>query len=261
MRAGPGPAAAQNPLTSGPGVPAGTAPGGAAPTAAQAEAEAAEAQATNPSATAIIRSLAPFADGNPRGGPGTPGRDVRDIGEGPRKVRVDYGRSVDLTVFFAYDSAALTPEARVQLEPLGRALQSPELTPYGFLIGGHTDARGGAAYNRQLSEARALVVKAHLVEVYRIDPARLVAYGWGDRRPRDRAHRFAAINRRVEVSLIAPRTSSYLPGEARPAPARWSHSGGPDLGCSWRPLADPRYGADGDLDDFGASPTILPCDR
>lgn len=244
--AGTSPASAQtNPLTSGPGLAAPSAP------AERAE-EAAEAQATNPSATAIIRSLAPFADGNPRGGPG---RDVRDVGEGPRRLRVDYGRSVDLTVFFAYDSARLTPEARVQLEPLGRALQSPELAALRFLIGGHTDARGSQAYNRRLSSARAEAVKAHLVDAYGVDPARLVTYGWGQRRPKDPSNPLAGVNRRVEVSLVAARTSSFRPEGARIV------AGAFETGCSWRPLLDPRVGTPTDLDDFGAAPTHLPCDR
>lgn len=244
--AGTSPASAQtNPLTSGPGIAAPSAP------TERAE-ETAEAQATNPSATTIIRSLAPFADGNPRGGPG---RDVRDVGEGPRRLRVDYGRSVDLTVFFAYGSARLTPEARVQLEPLGRALQSAELAALRFLVGGHTDARGGEAYNRRLSSARAEAVKAHLVEAYGIDPARLVTFGWGQRRPKDPSNPLAGVNRRVEVSLVAARTSSLRPEGARIV------AGAFETGCSWRLLLDPRLVTPTDLDDFGAAPTRLPCDR
>lgn len=213
-------------------------------------------EAPNPSATAIIRSLAPFADGNPRG---EPGPDVRRVGDGPGAIRVDYGHSVDLTVFFAYDSAHLTPEARLQLLPLGRALQSRELAPYRFLLGGNTDARGGAAYNHRLSLSRALAVKAFLIEAYGIDPNRLVAYGWGQSRLKDPAHPEAGVNRRVEASLIQPdRTELDEPDDFADArPSRW----GADPGCARQPLSDPRARRRFALDDFGAMPTVLPCDR
>ena len=154
-----------NPLTEVPGTrrPAAEAE---APPARDEAAERAEAGAVNPSANAIIRSLAPFADGNP----GRPAAPVAvSPGDGGPSLRVDPARSVDLTVFFAYDSARLTPEARIQLEPLGQALQARELSGHGFLIAGHTDAAGGPSYNRRLSLARARSVKAHLVETYGID--------------------------------------------------------------------------------------------
>ncbi|GJE01918.1 OmpA family protein [Methylobacterium isbiliense] len=229
-----------NPLTEAPGL---RAPETGAPARDEA-AEAAEARAANPSATAIIRALAPFADGNP-GAPSRPLRVAPDDG-GPA-LSVDAGRAVDLTVFFAYDSARLTPEARIQLEPLGQALGSRQLSRHGFLIAGHTDAAGTPAYNRRLSLARARAVKAHLVEVYGIDPDRLRVHGWGPSRPRDPSAPLARINRRVEVSLIAPRTGalSFI---------------GPVAAAACAPHhADPRHRVVLDLDDFDAAPTALPC--
>ncbi|WP_407529202.1 OmpA family protein [Methylobacterium oryzisoli] len=230
-----------NPLTEAPGLGR---PETAAPPARDEAVEAAEAGATNPSATAIIRSLAPFADGNP-GAPSRPVRVAPDDG-GPA-LSVDAGRAVDLTVFFAYDSARLTPEARIQLEPLGQALGSRELARHAFLLAGHTDAAGAPAYNRRLSFARARAVKAHLVEAYGIDPARLRVHGWGPSRLKDPSAPLARINRRVEVSLIAPRTG----GLSFVIPAAES--------CAAPHLADPRLRVALDLDDFDAAPTALPC--
>jgi len=234
-----------NPLTEVPGTrpPAAEAE---APPARDEAAERAEAGAVNPSANAIIRSLAPFADGNP----GRPAAPVAvSPGDGGPSLRVDPARSVDLTVFFAYDGARLTPEARVQLEPLGQALQSRDLAAHGFLIAGHTDAAGGLGYNRRLSLARARAVKAHLAEAYGIDPRRLRLHGWGPSRPKDPAQPFARINRRVEVSLIAPARSGAL-RFVLPAAAEGCEAGG---------LDDPRRHLPLDLDDFGAAPTPLPC--
>ncbi|MEH3143813.1 MAG: OmpA family protein [Methylobacterium frigidaeris] len=234
-----GAAASANPLTEAPGARAVEADG---PAPRDEAAERAEAGATNPGATAIIRSLAPFADGNP-GRPAAPLAVAP--GDGGPPVRVDPARAVDLTVFFAYDSARLTPEARIQLEPLGEALRSRDLAGLGFLIAGHTDAAGGLAYNRRLSLARARAVKAHLVETYGIEAGRLRVHGWGPSRPKDPDAPLARVNRRVEVSLIAPRGAlRFLPPDAERA-------------CAWSSLADPRRRVALDLDDFDAAPA--PC--
>ncbi|QRE74902.1 OmpA family protein [Methylobacterium aquaticum] len=217
------------------------------------EAGPAEAESRNPPATAIIRSLAPFADGNPGLAPGVPARALKPDDGGP-SVRVDPGRTVDLTVFFAYDSARLTPEARIQLEPLGQALASRDLAGHGFLIAGHTDAAGAPAHNRRLSLARARAVRTHLVETYGIAPERLRVHGWGPTCPKDPAAPLSRVNRRVEVSLIAPARPGGLrfPGQAAEAACA-----APAL--TGATLADPRRRVALDLDDFDAAPTPLPC--
>ncbi|MGF3023107.1 OmpA family protein [Methylobacterium aquaticum] len=234
-----GGAARANPLTEAPG--ARERPDEAGP---------AEAETRNPSATAIIRSLAPFADGNPGRPPGAPARALSPDDGGP-SVRVDPGRTVDLTVFFAYDSARLTPEARIQLEPLGQALASRDLAGHGFLIAGHTDAAGAPAHNRRLSLARARAVRAHLVETYGIAPERLRVHGWGPSHPKDPGAPLSRVNRRVEVSLIAPARQGGL---LFPGPAAEAACAAPVPA-----LADPRRRVALDLDDFDAAPTPLPC--
>jgi OmpA-OmpF porin, OOP family len=152
-------------------------------------------------------------------------------------------------VFFAYDSARLTPEARIQLEPLGQALASRDLAGHDFLIAGHTDAAGAPAHNRRLSLARAQAVRAHLVETYRIAPERLRVHGWGPTRPKDPDAPLSRVNRRVEVSLIAPARHGGL---RFPGPAA-------EADCTASTLADPRRRVALDLDDFDAAPTPLPC--
>lgn len=192
--------AAKNPLNQPANQPETTAP--AAPAKAMAEPDnLAEVQSTLKAETDIIRSLAPIA-GNPDSG-----REVRDIDSDRGKVRVDYSHAIDITVFFEYDSAKLTPEARIQLEPLGRALQSKELAPYHFLLAGHTDGAGDPSYNRRLSMRRAATVRTFLATNFGVDPDRLVIHGWGQSRLKDRAHPFASVNRRVEVALVMPRAS------------------------------------------------------
>ncbi|MGU3496155.1 OmpA family protein [Xanthobacteraceae bacterium A53D] len=289
--AAPLPALAQdNPLTHAPtpaAPPAATAPAEAeAPSAppppadaratdaeATAEADArSEAQARSPSATEIIRSLAPFADGN-RNVP----RDQRDVdADGRRNVRVDYRRAIDLTVFFRFDSAVLTPEAKIQLEPLGNALRSRELAPYAFLVAGHTDAKGDAAYNFDLSRRRAEAVRRYLITEYGIVPSRLLTRGWGAGRLKDADKPYASVNRRVEVALIVPDRRSQMlddagfePGYVPPRFAQHEAlPSGADTGwhvvgratCNGAGLYDPRRRLASDaLDDFHAAPTSL-CD-
>jgi OOP family OmpA-OmpF porin len=204
------------------------------------------ARARNPSATEIIRELAPFADGNP----GAPALTVRP-GDGGPPVRMNTSRAVDLTVFFPYDSARLTPEARIQLEPLGQALASAQLGRHRFLVSGHTDAAGEPGYNRRLSLARARAVKAHLVEAHGIDPSRLRVHGWGATRLKRTDDPLAGVNRRVEVALIAPEQAAFE--------VPWVPVGGRLVRAACGPLLDPRTRVPLDLDDFGASPTPVPC--
>lgn len=210
-------------------------------------------------ATAIIRELAPRAQES------FSGTFRVDAPTGPVLVDVTY--SVDLTIFFAYDSAQLLPEALPQVDALGQALRSPELLPHAFLIAGHTDAAGSAAYNLDLSYRRALAVADYLVAYHGIDPARLVPHGWGEEYLRLPSDPGSGANRRVEVSLILPEEAAWHPRAFRgpgfqalvhPAaaygprdrlhrgPARSSH------------LVDPRWRlASGALDDFHATPTQL----
>jgi len=248
--------------------------------------EAAQSTLKAESETEIIRSLAPFTDGNPV----VRRRAPRAVDTDRGRVRVDYGHAVDITVFFEYDSARLTEEASVQLEPLGRALQSRELLPHRFLIAGHTDASGDPGYNRSLSLKRAAAVRAYLSETYGVDPLRLVIHGWGQSRLKDPANPFSGINRRVEIALIMPNTSGdddlesfgsgefaadIVPGrrllvEENGAYARIVNAPdvaqlrefacrGPALGPGAYALVDPRWRlSQFALDDFGATPTA-PC--
>lgn len=148
--------------------------------------------------TAIIRSLAPKKYLPEHSG-------VRDTTP-PR-------RAIDLEVPFQLDSAALTDAARRQLEALGQALRAPELAGSRFLIAGHTDASGGADYNKALSQRRAQAVLRYLVDVQGISEARLLAAGFGEERLKNPERPTAAENRRVEVVALDPETPSQPAGK------------------------------------------------
>jgi outer membrane protein OmpA-like peptidoglycan-associated protein len=107
--------------------------------------------------------------------------------------------STDVEIFFDYDKAELTPQAKMTLTPLGEALSDRQLAGNRFVLVGHTDAKGSDAYNQPLSEKRAAAVKDYLVATFGIASERLTSYGRGKSQIKNAADPFAAQNRRVQV--------------------------------------------------------------
>jgi outer membrane protein OmpA-like peptidoglycan-associated protein len=113
---------------------------------------------------------------------------------------------IDLDIRFGNDSDKITAAAQSQLTQLGRALSSPQLAHYHFLIAGHTSATGSQAHNQRLSELRARAVRSYLIERFKIAPGRIDATGYGSSRPLPGFAPEALQQRRVEVSAL-PETS------------------------------------------------------
>ncbi|NQV78940.1 MAG: OmpA family protein [Alphaproteobacteria bacterium] len=116
------------------------------------------------------------------------------------------GAQIDLDVAFALGSAALTTNAKRQLDELAAALRGPELAEARFVLAGHTDARGPEDVNLRLSRARAQAVRTYLVTTHRLAAARIEADGFGESRLKRPLDPNAAANRRVEV-IAFPRRS------------------------------------------------------
>lgn len=106
---------------------------------------------------------------------------------------------------FALGSSDLTPLAREQLDELGAALSSQELSGFRFELVGHTDAKGSRDYNQVLSERRAAAAREYLVRSSGIEPGRLVAIGHGMSFPSRPDDPYAAENRRVEIRNLGAR--------------------------------------------------------
>ncbi len=73
-----------------------------------------------------------------------------------------------------------------------------------FLIEGHTDATGPAAYNLALSDRRAESVALALTEFFEIPPENLVVQGYGERHLRIPTLDSEVRNRRVAIRRITP---------------------------------------------------------
>jgi outer membrane protein OmpA-like peptidoglycan-associated protein len=108
--------------------------------------------------------------------------------------------SISLEVYFALDSAQLTPEALTQLAPVGEALRSEELEGLEFGLAGYTDASGEASYNLTLSEQRAKAVRDYFVNESGIDAERLTPVGRGETDLLDPESPNSGMNRRVKIT-------------------------------------------------------------
>lgn len=115
-----------------------------------------------------------------------------------RRETAESDQSVNLNIPFDHNSSALKPQASAQLKQLELALTSASLGKDRFVVAGHTDAKGSARYNKQLSLRRAEAVKRFLVS-RGMNAKRLDAVGFGSEqllaqdRPED------PRNRRVEI--------------------------------------------------------------
>ena len=110
--------------------------------------------------------------------------------------------TIDLTIYFEYNSAHITPASIPTLIKLGRALTDKELKEGTFLVGGHTDARGSDDYNLSLSQRRAMSVKSFLSENFGIEYTKLVAVGYGEEMLKDPHDPESGENRRVQVTNL-----------------------------------------------------------
>lgn len=101
---------------------------------------------------------------------------------------------------FETASARLQPNSESVLRTL---TEIAGRCPGSFRIEGHTDSDGAAAANRRLSQARANAVRTALVR-FGIDPARLVAQGFGEAKPLASNDNEAgkAQNRRIEIVTV-----------------------------------------------------------
>lgn len=110
--------------------------------------------------------------------------------------------TIDLTIYFEYNSAEISPSSIPTMIKLGRALSDKELKGGMFLVGGHTDASGSDDYNLTLSQLRAKAVKHFLMENFSIEHGKLIAVGYGEEELKDVHDPESGENRRVQVTNL-----------------------------------------------------------
>jgi outer membrane protein OmpA-like peptidoglycan-associated protein len=117
----------------------------------------------------------------------------------PQECATPKPKGLDMRVTFELDSSDLTQEAKDNLAVFSQMMKDERLQVASFVVEGHTDARGAAGYNVDLSEARAESVRGFLIG-QGVKPERLSAIGMGMEQPRtDDA--FDPENRRVELRI------------------------------------------------------------
>jgi outer membrane protein OmpA-like peptidoglycan-associated protein len=112
---------------------------------------------------------------------------------------------IDLdAITFDSGSAAIKPDQARTLSGLGQLIQSyiDENPREVFLIEGHTDATGGAAYNLALSDRRAESVALALTEYFEVPPENLVVQGYGEAFLKVETAAAEQANRRASVRRI-----------------------------------------------------------
>ena len=111
--------------------------------------------------------------------------------------------SIDIDINFDFRSARIGGSAASAVNTLGKALSSPGLKGTTFVLAGHTDGKGGLAYNQELSEKRVDTVKRYLVSRFKLSAANLVAVGYGKTRLKNDRDPFSSENRRVQIVNMA----------------------------------------------------------
>jgi len=121
---------------------------------------------------------------------------------GPSAGSVGDFQQVGDTVFFAFDSFALTTEARETLRSQAEWLQRyPNTT---IRVEGNCDERGTREYNLALGERRGSAARDFLVNLG-VNPSRITVVSYGKERPRDpRSNEAAwAVNRNAQTVILS----------------------------------------------------------
>jgi outer membrane protein OmpA-like peptidoglycan-associated protein len=123
--------------------------------------------------------------------------------------KIDINKNLVLkNIYYAYNSAELTAEAKKELDNVSTLLKmNPSIS---IELGSHTDARGSAEINQRLSQARAQAAVDYLYAKGDIDATRLRAQGYGETQITNACREGVVCtegqhlqNRRTELRIVA----------------------------------------------------------
>jgi outer membrane protein OmpA-like peptidoglycan-associated protein len=110
--------------------------------------------------------------------------------------------SVDVEIFFDYNSATPATASLPDIQTLATAITDERFASKRFVILGHTDARGSDSYNLDLSERRAESVRQRLQSLSGLSADRFISAGRGETDLKDPARPESEVNRRVQIILL-----------------------------------------------------------
>jgi hypothetical protein len=107
-------------------------------------------------------------------------------------------------IFFKAESAELLPSEALKLQLVANFMRA--IPQYVLQIDGHTTFIGDPGQNHALGMQRAGVVKKALVNMYKIDPRRVLVRSWGDELPYydNQNPEIRLRNRRANLYLMLP---------------------------------------------------------
>jgi OOP family OmpA-OmpF porin len=125
---------------------------------------------------------------------------------------IERGRIRLSNLNFDTGKAGVSPADYAVLDTVGRVLAKwPGLM---VEVAGHTDTRGSAASNRDLSQRRAVSVRAYLLAHFpQLKPGQLTAKGYGGTKPivPNTSTANMSRNRRVEFEVLNPQVLQHRP--------------------------------------------------
>jgi len=117
------------------------------------------------------------------------------------RVMLKENVSIALNVQFGNNSDVITDNYASEIKTVADFMRQYPDTK--VTIEGHTDSRGAAAYNQQLSQKRADAVRTFLIEKFNITADRVNAIGYGEAKPvaDNNTAEGRAANRRVQAEI------------------------------------------------------------
>lgn len=140
-----------------------------------------------------------------------------------------FGKSIQLSINFAVNSASIPVSAHKQLDKAARALKQSGGENYLFEVEGHTDSSGSNSVNIPLSKKRAEAVVDYFYSQHGISSSRLMAKGFGSTLPiaSNWTEEGKRRNRRVEIKPMGniQQPQFAIAGDLQAAGATFSKDG------------------------------------